>query len=125
MSQCFPETGELHRRSAGGRLSRCEWRDHLSVARNRGYCLSELSSTPNGEDVTDAAYRSAFPEIQQSADGLGRTRVAADSVGDCERDFHRNGRTHSHDANDEARFQLRVVVVLRPIEKGLGKMATK
>jgi hypothetical protein len=37
-----------------------------------------------------------------------RTHLAADFACGVQRYFHRNGRTHSHDADDQARLQLRV-----------------
>jgi hypothetical protein len=66
--------------------------------------------TPEAEDVADAAHRSALPEIQQPADRLGRTRVAADFARDCERGILSDGRTHPHIADDEAGLQLLVKV---------------
>ena len=69
----------------------------------------ELSSAPDAENVASAAAnRSAFSENQQSADRLGRTGIAADSARGMQRDFHGDGRTHSHDADDETGLQFRV-----------------
>lgn len=46
---------------------------------------------------------------KQFADRLGRTSFAADSARRLQRDFHRNWRTHPHDADDEARLQFCVI----------------
>jgi hypothetical protein len=62
----------------------------------------ELSQMLAVEDVADAAHRSAFPEIKQSADRTRRTGFAAGSARDCERSVHGDGRTHSDVADHEA-----------------------
>jgi hypothetical protein len=50
-------------------------------------------------------------QIEQRANGLGRTRIAADFTRDCECGSHGDGRTLSHDADDEAGLQLRVKTI--------------